>query len=282
VVARPRLIERLDEGLYRKLTAISAPAGFGKTTLLSAWAAGCEPQVAWLSLDDADNDQTRFLNYVVAALRTVAPTIGEAVLIALRSPQPPPTEALFTNLLNEIASVSDSFVLVIDDYHVIDARPVDDAVTFVLEHLPPQIRLIIATREDPQLPLARLRGRGQLSELRVADLRFSPSEAAEFLNQAMGLRLSAQDVAFGYFGARIMDAVFVAIMALFILFQIPLASEYVKAGASDTSYLQSLSSLFTQAQLYAYHFGMLTVGFAGLMLNYLFYRAQLVPRVLGI
>ncbi len=259
-MARPRLIERLDEGLYRKLTAISAPAGFGKTTLLSAWAAGCEPQVAWLSLDDADNDQTRFLNYVVAALRTVAPTIGEAVLIALRSPQPPPTEALFTNLLNEIASVSDSF----------------------LEHLPPQIRLIIATREDPQLPLARLRGRGQLSELRVADLRFSPSEAAEFLNQAMGLRLSAQDVAFGYFGARIMDAVFVAIMALFILFQIPLASEYVKAGASDTSYLQSLSSLFTQAQLYAYHFGMLTVGFAGLMLNYLFYRAQLVPRVLGI
>jgi len=195
VVLRPRLIERLNEGLYRKLTLVSAPAGFGKTTLLSAWAASCLHQVAWLSLDDGENDQTRFLSYIVSALRTISPTIGESVLVGLRSPQPPPTQALLTDLLNDIASVADTFVLVIDDYHVIDAAPIDEALTFLLEHLPPQLRLVIATREDPQLRLARLRGGGQLSELRVADLRFGPSEAAEFLNQAMGLNLSAEHVA---------------------------------------------------------------------------------------
>src|SRR6266567_318598 len=166
-VLRPRLVERLNEGLHRKLTLISAPAGFGKTTLVGAWVAGSDRHVAWLSLDEGDNDATRFLIYLVAAVRTIAPSIGEATLGALQSPQPPPTESLLIALLNEVASTAKDLVLVIDDYHVIDAKPVDTALTFLLEHLPPQVRLVIATREDPQLPLTRLRPGGQLSELRV-------------------------------------------------------------------------------------------------------------------
>ena len=122
-------------------------------------------------------------------------TIGEGVLAVLQSPQPPPTEAILTALLNEIATLPDPFVLVLDDYHVIDAQPVDQALTFLLEHLPPQMHLVIATREDPPLPLARLRARDQLTELRAADLRFTPAEAAGFLNQVMGLNLSADDIA---------------------------------------------------------------------------------------
>ncbi len=208
VVLRPRLIERLNEGLPlgRKLTLISAPAGFGKTTLVSEWVAGCERReplvrVAWLSLDEGDNDPTRFLTYLVAALQTIAANIGGGVLSVLQSPQPPATESILTALLNEITIVPDNFVLVLDDYHVIDAKPVDastsvdDALTFLLEHLPPQMHLVIATREDPQLPLARLRARGQLTELRATDLRFTPPEAAGFLNQVMGLNLSAEDIA---------------------------------------------------------------------------------------
>ena len=195
IVPRPRLTQRLDEGLRRRLTLISAPAGFGKTTLLGEWVAGCERPAAWLSLDEGDNDPTRFLAYLVTALQTIAPNIGEGVLGALRSPQPPPTESVLTALLNELATVPDDFALVLDDYHVVDARAVDDALAFLLDHLPPRMHLVIATREDPQLPLARLRARGQLSELRAADLRFTPSEAAEFLEGAMGLSLSPEDIA---------------------------------------------------------------------------------------
>ena len=125
MVPRPHLIERLDDGLDRNLTLVSAPAGFGKTTLVSTWACGCDRPVAWLSLDDGDNDPTRFLSYVVAALRTISPNLGESALLALRSPQPPPTETLVADVLNEIADSADSFVLVLDDYHVIDSRPVE-------------------------------------------------------------------------------------------------------------------------------------------------------------
>ena len=194
VVHRPRLIERLTEGLHRKLTLISAPAGFGKTTLVGEWVAGCGLPAAWLSLDERDSDPTRFLAYLVASLQTIAEDIGEGVLGVLQSPQPPPAESILTALLNEITTVPYDFVLVLDDYHVIDARPVDDALAFLIEHLPPQVHLVIATREDPRLPLARLRARGQLTELRVTGLRFTPSEAAEFLNQVMGLNLSAEDI----------------------------------------------------------------------------------------
>src|SRR5947208_10138992 len=198
VVSRPRLLERLNEGLHRKLTLIAAPAGFGKTTLVSEWVEGIErarTRTAWLSLDEGDNDPARFLTYLVAALQTIAATIGEGVLGVLQSSQPPPPEAMLTALLNEITTLPDQFVLVLDDYHVIAAKAVDQALTSLVEHQPPQMHLVIATREDPQLPLARLRGRGQLTELRAADLRFTASEAAAFLTQVMGLSLSTPDIA---------------------------------------------------------------------------------------
>jgi LuxR family maltose regulon positive regulatory protein len=210
VVRRPRLLTRLNAGLHRKLTLISAPAGFGKTTLVSEWVnqpaatggmpdAATEPHhpagVAWLSLDTGDSDPTRFLTYLVAALQTVAPTVGAGVAGVLQSPQPPPVEALLTTLLNEISTIPDNFLLVLDDYHMLDAPPIDTALTFLLDHLPPRMHLVIATREDPALPLARLRARGQLTELRASDLRFTPAEAAAFLNQMMGLNLAADDIA---------------------------------------------------------------------------------------
>jgi LuxR family maltose regulon positive regulatory protein len=230
IVPRPRLIERLNEGLHGKLTLISAPAGFGKTTLVSEWVSnfrfqildfGLNPpaeqslqnpkskiqnRVAWLSLDEGDSDLSRFLAYLVAALQTIEAQLGAGVMAAIQSPQPPPTEALLTALLNEIATVPDRFVLVLDDYHVIDgASPggcpqgaplgaVDQALAFLLDHLPPQMHLVITTREDPQFPLARLRARGQMTEVRAADLRFTATEAARFLNEVMALNLTAADV----------------------------------------------------------------------------------------
>lgn len=195
VVLRPHLVERLDAGLHRKLTLISAPAGFGKTTLVSEWVTGCARPIAWLSLDAGDADPTRFLLYIVAALQTVAPMIGEGILRALQSPQPPPIDAILTALLNDITTLPDPFILVLDDYHALDAQPIDQALTFLVEHLPPQLHLVIATREDPPLPLARFRARGQLTELRATDLRFTAAEAAAFLNQVMGLRLSTDEIA---------------------------------------------------------------------------------------
>ncbi len=151
--------------------------------------------IAWLSLDEDDSDPTRFLIYSIAALQSIDANVAKGALSALQSPQPPPTETTLTSLINEIAAIPDKIVLILDDYHVIDAKPVDNVLTFLLEHLPPQMHLVIATREDPNRPLARLRVRGQLTELRDADLRFTPSEAAGFLNQVMGLDLPAEDIA---------------------------------------------------------------------------------------
>jgi LuxR family maltose regulon positive regulatory protein len=204
LVTRPRLLERLNAGLHQSLTLISAPAGFGKTTLLSEWAAECGHLVAWLSLDKSDNDPARFLAYLVAALQTVQPDVGKTALVALQSPQPPATEVILTALINEIAARAapgdgeegaGSTILVLDDYHLITAQSIHDALTFLLDHLPPNLRLVIATRADPHLPVARLRGRGQLTELRQADLRFTTEEAAAFLDARLGLNLSHDDVA---------------------------------------------------------------------------------------
>jgi LuxR family maltose regulon positive regulatory protein len=199
-VARPTLIGRLDEGLKSRLILVSAPAGFGKTTLVGEWVAGCtrrspEVPVAWISLDERDSDPARFLAYLVAAVRRVVAGAGQAMLAMLQSPQPPATDTMLTALLNDVATLPHALVLVLDDYHLVDSGQVDEALAFLLEHLPPQLHLVIATREDPRLPLARLRARGQLTELRAADLSFTPSETAEFLNGVMGLGLSAEDVA---------------------------------------------------------------------------------------
>ena len=198
LVARPRLIERMNRGGESKLTLISAPAGFGKTTLLAEWLAGtpaAERSVAWLSLDPGDNQPESFWTYMVTALQTVAPGVGARALSLLQEPQPPPIETILTTLLNELSAVPNDIVLVLDDYHVIGAHDVHQGIAFLLEHLPPQIHLVIATRADPPLPLGRLRARGELVEIRAADLRFTPDEAAAYLNEAMGLNLDARDVA---------------------------------------------------------------------------------------
>jgi len=196
MVPRARLIQRLNAGLQHApgFTLISAPAGFGKTTLVSEWVADSQQSVAWLSLDEGDNDPIRFLLYLIAALQTIQPSLGQGLLVALQSPQPPPIESTLTSLLNEITFLSQNVLLVLDDYHVIDAKSVNNILSFLIEHLPPQLHLVIITREDPDLPLARLRARGQLTELRAAALRFTHTEAADFLNQVMGLHLSPEDI----------------------------------------------------------------------------------------
>ena len=134
IILRPRLVKQLNEGLHCMLTLISAPAGFGKTTLVCEWVAGCQRPVAWLSLDEGDNDPTRFLAYLVAALRTIVANIGAGVLGALQSPQPPSIESILTVLLNEITTIPDNFVLVLDDYHLIDSQPVDQSLAFLIKH----------------------------------------------------------------------------------------------------------------------------------------------------
>ena len=201
LVPRPRLSERLDRGAASKLMLVSAPAGFGKTTLLTEWlaagpAAPADKRLAaWLSLDRGDNDPASFWTYVIAALRTVASGVGETALALLHSSQPPAIETVLTALLNELSAAAGDIVLVLDDYHVIDARDVQDGMAFLLDHLPPWLHVVIASRADPALPLARLRARGELVETRAAELRFTPDEAAAYLNEMMGLQLTARDVA---------------------------------------------------------------------------------------
>src|SRR5215207_1990596 len=197
LVARPRLIAKLEPEAGRKLMLISAPAGFGKTTLLGEWAASRsdEQRVAWVSLDEADNDPARFLSYLVAALQTVEEEIGEGVLSSLRAPGPPPIEALTGALLNELADFPGTLAIVLDDYHLIDSDQVHGIVSFLLERLPSNVHLVIASRIEPPLLLARLRARGQITEINAADLSFAREEAVAFLKDTMGLNLSDEYVA---------------------------------------------------------------------------------------
>jgi LuxR family maltose regulon positive regulatory protein len=192
-VPRPRLIEQLN--ILRPLTLIAAPAGFGKTTLLSDWIPQSQHCVTWLSLDEDDNDPMRFWVYVVVTLQKLRANLGESALALLQSPQPPPITSILSTLINEISSFPDNFSIVLDDYHLIKAQPIHEALLFLLDHLPPQMHVILTTRADPPLPIARLRARAHLTELRVDELRFTPDEAAMFLNEVMGLRLSADDIA---------------------------------------------------------------------------------------
>jgi LuxR family maltose regulon positive regulatory protein len=196
-VGRPRLIEQLDAGIRsgRKLTLVSAPAGFGKTTILSEWVAEIrqrEPpmRVAWLSLEASDNDPVRFLGYLVAALQQADADVGTHILAGQQL-----TEATLTVLVNDVARSTHEILLVLDDFQLIEDQSIRDAAVFLLDHVPSTLHLAIASRSDPLLPVARLRARGELTELRAADLRFTPDEAAAFLGPVMGLSLSPGDVA---------------------------------------------------------------------------------------
>ena len=192
-VPRPRLSDRLSRGIDARLTLVSAPAGFGKTTLLAAWLASAprpEGLTAWLSLDQSDNDPTTFWAYVIAALQTVAPTMGTGSLNLIEAAQIS-LEPMLGAFLNELNALPNDLVLVLDDYHVIDDRRVHDGMGFFVDRLPPNVHLVIASRADPPLPLARWRARGELVEIRAADLRFTSDEAAAYFNDVMALDLAA-------------------------------------------------------------------------------------------
>lgn len=195
ILPRPRLLDRLDDGTRSALTLVCAPAGYGKTTLLIEWSRRSDRPFAWVSLDAQDDDAGRFWGYVFAALELLRPGVGAEALALLRSPQPPPIESILTVAINGLAALPRAGVLVLDDYHLIEDRAIHAALAFLLAHLPPRLRLVIAGRADPPLPLARLRARGQLTELRAADLRCTPEETAAFLRDVMGLALAAGDVA---------------------------------------------------------------------------------------
>ena len=196
LVARPRLLERLRRGADSRLTLLSAPAGFGKTTLLAEWLGqtpGEDRSVAWLSLDPSDNEPSLFWTYVVVALQRAVPGVGSGALELIAS-SPLPTDLVLTTLLNELAAAPGEVWLVLDDYHLVDSHDVRDGMSFLLEHLPPHVHVVLSTRADPDLPLSRWRVRGELVEIRAADLRFTSDEAATYLNEATGLNLAAGDV----------------------------------------------------------------------------------------
>ncbi len=193
-VSRPRLVERLDG--RSKLVLLSAPAGFGKTTLLAEWLTATDRPVAWLSLDNDDNNPATFWTYVFRALHLRYPEVGGSAAAILEAAQlPPPIENLLVTVLNEVAALPGEVVLALDDYHVISSQPVHDGMAFLVEHAPPNLRLVIASRSDPTLPLSRLRATGAITEVRAADLRFSPLEATAFLRATMGLDLAPEAVA---------------------------------------------------------------------------------------
>ncbi len=194
-ISRSRLEKRLDEGLERKLTLLSAPAGFGKTTLIVDWIHKHKIPAAWFSVDKHDNNPLHFLTYVILGLQTLGAETGKAALTMLQSPQPPPIESILINLINDMIHNPQDFALVLDDYHLVDAKPIHDLIAFLLENLPNQMHLIIATRADPPLPLIpRLRSQDQLTELRAADLSFSTAETATLFSQSLNLDLSIRDI----------------------------------------------------------------------------------------
>jgi len=194
LVPRQRLYERLDEGLTRKLTLISAPAGFGKSTLVADWLSECDQPVAWLSLDEGDNDPVRFWTYLIAAIQTVHSEAGGEARQIVSAPQLRSTEPVAISLINDISQFTYDLIVVLDDYHVIEAEGVHEGVSYVLEHQPPNLHIVLSTRADPSISLARLRAHSQLIEIRAEDLQFSMVEATTLLNEKMGLNLKPEHI----------------------------------------------------------------------------------------
>jgi LuxR family maltose regulon positive regulatory protein len=194
LVHRPRLTKRLIDSQESKLILISAPAGFGKTTLLVEWIQDLQPSVAWFSLDQNDNDLTRFLAYIILALQGINENFGLSTLEMLHSTKRPPTETILTYLINEAAEDLASFILVLDDYHVITEKSVHDAINYLIDHLPPQAQVVLSTRSDPPWSISRLRARGELVELRAKDLRFTRQEAHQFLGKVLGFDLKEDEL----------------------------------------------------------------------------------------
>ncbi len=199
IVIRDRLAARINEGIQRSLTFISAPAGYGKTTLLANWANGCGMPVAWVSVDEGDNEPARFLTYLVTALENALPEPGRRacrpILSVLQSPRPFSLQSVLAMLINELSTAPHKAILILDDYQFLTNQAIHDAMAFMLEHKAEGLHLIISTRSDPPLPLPRLRARRQLVEIRTADMQFTEEEAAQFLNQVMGFSLSKDDIA---------------------------------------------------------------------------------------
>jgi LuxR family maltose regulon positive regulatory protein len=196
IVARSTLTDRIDESIRsnHRLILISAPAGFGKSTLLSEWAAQTHSDVSWYSLDEGDNDRTRFLTYLIASLQRLKPNIGASALRMQQSPQPPPLEDVLTSLINDLLNWDDHVSIVLDDYHLIVDADIHRALEFMLDHIPPYVHFIIASRSEPPLSIARLRVRNTYSEVNEKDLRFQAVEASDYLNSVMGLDLSSDEL----------------------------------------------------------------------------------------
>ena len=194
LIDRPVLLNQLKEGLRGKLTLVSAPAGFGKTSLVAAWKQETDTPLAWFSLDGEDNEPNRFLDYLIGALQMVDEDLGDESAELLRRTSAPPMKVVLTSLLNEINAYDKEFVMAFDDYHVITEHGIHDALSFLIERLGPHAHALIATRSDPPFPLGRLRARGELKELRAGDLRFDKSEATAFLNDVMNLDLTSNDI----------------------------------------------------------------------------------------
>ena len=189
LVDRPRLWEQLDRGIQRKLSLVSAPAGYGKTTLVSAWLQEVRRPVAWVSLDANDNDFLLFLHYVVSAIRTVFPSACTDTLQLIQASQLPSPGYLTAHFINDIVAVPDDYILAFDDYHLIHDTAVQNLITELIEKQPPNLHLVIITRKDPHLPLPRLRAGNEMAEIRQRDLRFNTEEAQIFLQQTLGMRI---------------------------------------------------------------------------------------------
>jgi len=194
LVHRAGLFERLNDGLNRKLILISAPAGFGKTTIISDWIHHCEIPTAWFSLDKGDNDPAIFLSYIISGIQNIRKEFGQSALELLKSPKEPNSESITSLLINDILSINQDFLLVLDDFHLVNSSEILVIVTYLLEHIPENIHIVILSRSDPNLPIAKLRSQGQLVELRSDDLSFSANDISILFNKKFKIKLSTADI----------------------------------------------------------------------------------------